>query len=121
MPKKLLTSKELSEYLGIREEDVAVLVDQKVISAYKIGGELLRFQKDQIDATRSEIESCVRKIEKIPFKEKTNRGKEKLKISVLKTKEDTLSDAISDFFYFNDFYIVSGVLILILLVIIFRG
>ena len=59
MPEKLLTLKELSEYLGIKEKKVAALVDEGVITAYKIGGELLRFRRDQVDAVRSEIDPRV--------------------------------------------------------------
>ncbi len=122
MLKKMLTLKELSEYLGLSEEKITMLVEQKVISAYKIGGELLRFQKDQIDATRTEIESYVRKEHSTACPaEKTDKKKEKLKIPVFKTGEGTFLDTVSDFFYFNDFYLISGILISILLVIIFRG
>jgi len=33
----------------------------------------------------------------------------------------TLQDKISDFFYFNDFYILSALLVIFMLLIIFRG
>lgn len=134
MLKKMLTLKELSEYLGLSEEKITILVEQKVISAYKIGGELLRFQKEQIDATRAEIESYARKkhsAAKVPLQEQAclcpaektdkDKKKEKLKVPVFKTEEETFLDMASDFFYFNDFYLISGLLISILLMIIFKG
>src|SRR3989338_3937431 len=55
MPEKLLSIKEVAEYLKISEEEVKRLVDQGEIPAYKIGDTFLRFRKEQIDAIRDEI------------------------------------------------------------------
>jgi excisionase family DNA binding protein len=120
MPEKLLTLQELSEYLGIKEEKITSLVDQGVLFAYKIGGELLRFRKEQIDATRAEIESRVTDADRTG----TSEARETVRMRFRSTDrqdQSTLSDRMADFFYFSDFYIISAVLIIALLVVIFKG
>ena len=57
MTEKLMTLKELARYLDVSEEIITLLVKEKVVSAYKLGGELLRFRKEQIDAIRKEIDA----------------------------------------------------------------
>ncbi len=121
MPEKLMTLQELSQYLRISEEKIISLVNEKVLSAYKIGGELLRFRKDQIDAIRSEIDSRVSDADRIEISEARKRVKEKFEVLKGSGANNTSHDKIADFVYFNDFYILSGVLIVILLIVIFLG
>lgn len=121
MPEKLLTLQELSQYLGVSEERIIALVDNKVISAYKIGGELLRFRKEQIEAIRAEIESRLADSDRIQVSEARKNVKERAESSGSAAGEVTLRDRVADFFYFNDFFIVSGALIVLLLVFILRG
>jgi excisionase family DNA binding protein len=121
MPEKLMTLHELSQYLRVSEEKITALVDEKVISAYNIGGELLRFRKEQIDAIRSEIDSRINETDKITVSESRKKIKEKFETLKSKGETDTLRDKIADFVYFNDFYILSGVLVIVLLIVIFRG
>ena len=121
MPEKLLTLQELSEYLRISEEKISSLVEEKVISAYQIGGELLRFRKEQIDAIRSEIDSRVGEADRIAVSEARKRVKEKFEVQETGSGSDSFRDKVADFMYFNDFYILSGVLAVILLIVIFRG
>jgi len=123
MPKKLFTLSELVDYLGIDADEIIDFVDAGVIPAYKIAGELLRFQKEQIDAIRAEIDAKI-KNKKKPFIKKTPKIEKvstKPKRLVSSLEGDTFSDKVSDFFYFNDFYIFSGVFIVLLLIVIFRG
>ncbi len=120
MPEKLLTLQELSDYLGISEEKIIDLVERKVIVAYKLGGELLRFRRDQIDAIRSEIDSRISSKDKAPVVQTPKRPKERLEVMDTKRSRDTFIDKIADFFYFSDFYVVSAVLIALLLIVIFR-
>ncbi|MFC1704465.1 helix-turn-helix domain-containing protein [Candidatus Omnitrophota bacterium] len=96
MPGKLLTVREVSEILLISEKEVIDSVDAGKIPAYRIAGEFLRFQKDQIDLIKERYQSSQ------PPK-KYNR-KERIK----------------DFFYFNDFYIASLAIILILVMLVFN-
>lgn len=115
MPEKLLTMQELSYYLGISEEKISSLVAEGVISGYHIGGELLRFRKEQIDAIKSEIESKVADEDRLSatdFHHRIKRGA---------LSDNTLGDRIADFIYFNDFYILSAVLIGLLVFLILKG
>jgi len=110
MVDKLLTVQELANYLNMSEEKIVELVEKRIIVAYKIGGELLRFRKEQIDAIRSEIYDFVNN--------KNNETQNKKKGSKLKYQEkkikDTFLDKLIDFFYFSDFYIICGFIICIL-------
>ncbi len=123
MPEKLMTLKELSDYLHIREEKLTALVKEKSLPAYKIGGELLRFRKEQIDAMRAEIESRITGEDRIVVSEARQAVKERFTgpHSGLGLRGGSFKDRIEDWFHFNDFYVLSGVLIVILLFIIFRG
>lgn len=93
---KLLTLKEVADFLGFTEEEVKDFVTRGKISAYKLGGELLRFKKDEIEALREKIEISKRRV-KYSFR-----------------------DRIKDFVYFNNFYFFAAILIAILLFIILR-
>jgi len=123
--KKLMTLPELADYLGLDADRVIALVDKGVIPAYKIAGELLRFQKDQIDAIRSEIDVRMKGKSILPEKERTvpivKRATLKPKRLVGQVENNTFVDAVADFFYFNDFYIFSAIFVVLLLVVIFRG
>ena len=98
---KLLTVREAAIMLDVSERAVMDLVDEGKLSAYKIGGVYLRFKKDQLDS----------------YKESTgglSREKQKEKLGPFK-------DRAADFFYFNDFYIVSAIVIAVIIFIIIRG
>jgi len=118
MPEKLLTLQELSSYLGISEDKIISLVEEGAISAYKIGGEFLRFRKDQIEAIHSEIDARVTDKDRISVSEAREKVKERHRM-VLGRSSNPASDQASDFFYFYDFYIISSVIIVALLVVIF--
>jgi len=98
---KLLTIREVSLALGISEKEVIELAESQAIPAYRIGGVYLRFKRQQ-------IEEFKRKNKNLFFKDKQPHNY-------------SVKNRLSDFFYFNDFYILSGIIILIILVIIFRG
>ncbi len=120
MPEKLLTLRELSEHLQVTEEKIAALVEEGVIFGYKIGGELLRFRKEQIDAIRSEIDSRLSDADRIVVSETRRRVKERLNAFSGRNRS-TAKDRIADFIYFNDFYIIATVVIIALVIVIFRG
>ncbi|MFH1878144.1 MAG: helix-turn-helix domain-containing protein [Candidatus Omnitrophota bacterium] len=121
MPEKMMTLEELSYYLGIKEDKIISLVEDKIIAAYKIGGELLRFRKEQIDAIRAELDRLVKESDRITLPHGRKKSREKLKMPGREMQGNNFFDAVSDFFYFNDFYMIAGILICVLLVIIFRG
>jgi len=114
MPEKLLTTKEVAYLLRISEDEVKRLVDVGEIPAYKIGGKFLRFRKEQIEAIRDEI---------FEVEAAQRSGSSSAAAIVIAPRERfdyTFTERIGDFFYFNDFYIVSFIIIGILLYIILR-
>lgn len=120
MSKKLMTLEELSQYLHLSEDKIIELVDQGVITAYRIGGELLRFRREHVDAVRREIDSRTREADKASFKEEVPaKARQKLVSKNDTGLRDSFNDKVADFFYFYDFYIVSSGLIVVLLAIIF--
>lgn len=98
---KLLTVREVSILLNISEKEVMDLAQTGAIPAYKVGGVFLRFKKEQVQDYRKSAHPS--------------------SIKAGPHKPTPLQERISDFFYFNDFYILSGLLILSLLIIIFKG
>jgi excisionase family DNA binding protein len=98
---KLLTVREVSSILGISEKEVVDLAESGAMPAYKIGGVYLRFKKEQVQEYKKSIKSL-------------------LPESGISRKY-LLKDKISDFIYFNDFYILSVIVVLLLLMIIFQG
>ena len=103
MSEKLLSTKEVSQYLGISEEELRKLVDKGKIPAYRLGGTILRFRKDQVDKIKTQGISTFVKAEEERQSSPAHSRLEGLK----------------DFAYFNDFYIISAIIIVVLLVIIF--
>ena len=131
MPEKLLTIREVAEHLNVSEEEVKRLVDIGEIPAYRIGGSFLRFRKEQLDAIRSEIDEVEGK-EPEKAKPVDKRGRPthtytdlerdiKRKEPIARQYDYTFSEKLRDFFYFNDFYIFSFVIIFALIYLIFRS
>jgi len=131
MSEKLLTIKEVAAQLRISEEEVKRLVDAAEIPAYKIGGTFLRFRKEQIDAIRSEISEIEKKEPEYAKPNLDRKGKPthtytdmekdiKRKEPVTRQYDYTAVEKMRDFFYFNDFYILAFIIIIILLYMIFK-
>ena len=97
---KLLTVREVSFVLDISEKEVIELVDSGALPAYKVGGVYLRFKRQQIEDFKKS------------FKHPAHKNKP--------VKKHSFKDKVSDFFYFNDFYILSALIIIVLLVFIFK-
>ncbi len=102
MTERLLTVRDVALILGISEKEVLDLAESGKIPAYKIGGVYLRFKPEQVEEFR-------RRTGTTPLR-KTNAPQQRC-----------LKDSISDFLYFNDFYLLSILIILLILFIIFRG
>ncbi|MFC1593734.1 helix-turn-helix domain-containing protein [Candidatus Omnitrophota bacterium] len=96
MAGKLLTVRETAEILGISEKEVIDAVEEGKIPAYRIAGEFLRFQKEQIDRIKSSYQ---------PHRTSSTI---------------TLREKVSEFLYFNDFYIVTFTIITVLIFLVFR-
>jgi excisionase family DNA binding protein len=132
MPEKLLTIREVAEHLKVSEEEVKRLVDMGEIPAYRIGGSFLRFRKEQLDAIRSEIDEVEeREPEKAkPVLDKRGRPTHpytdlerdiKRKEPIARQYDYSFAEKVRDFFYFNDFYIISFLIVFVLIYLIFRS
>lgn len=98
MKEKLLTIRQTSQYLGITERQVIEFSEKGIIPAYKVGGIYLRFRKEQLDLVKDRIKPTV--------------NEESLGYS--------FQDRMDDFFYYNDFYIFSLLIISFLIYLIFN-
>ncbi|MFA5145108.1 MAG: helix-turn-helix domain-containing protein [Candidatus Omnitrophota bacterium] len=98
---KLLTVRDVSLILGISEKEVLDLAESGAIPAYKIGGIYLRFKKNQVQEYKSSGKASLHKAD-TPLRY-------------------PLKDKLSDFCYFNDFYILTSLIIILLLAVIFWG
>jgi excisionase family DNA binding protein len=118
MSDKLLTIEELSSYLRISEEGIEKLVEEGHVPAYKICDSFLRFRKEQIDAIYDEILNRAKAVGITSDYHPAELTKEVAHYH--QDDKNTLFDSFKDFIYFNDFYIVSFIVIAILLVYIFN-
>jgi excisionase family DNA binding protein len=98
---KLLTIRDASLLLGISEKEVIDLAENGVLPAYKVGGVYLRFKREQIEEFRK------------TYKQPAHKN--------ISPEKHAFKDSLLDFLYFNDFYILSCILIVLILVIILRG
>jgi len=98
MKERLLTVRDVSNILNLSEKEVIELANANLIPHFKIDETFLRFKKSDILRIKEEINK------KYNFQSKKQNKIEKIK----------------DFFYFNDFYIFSTLIILLLLWIIFK-
>lgn len=132
MPEHLLNIKEVADYLGVSEEEVKRLVDIGEMPAYKIGDSFLRFRKEQVDAVKTEIGDVEKKDpgrvdiklddKGRPTHPYTDLEKDiKRKEPVARQYDYTATEKMRDFFYYNDFYILSAVLVAILLIVILKS
>ena len=98
---RLLTVRDVSMLLGITEKEVLDLAESGKIPAYKIGGIYLRFKREQV----------------LVYKKNFHHALPKMHTG----KDYPLRDKLADFLYFNDFYVLSVILVILLLVVIFQG
>ncbi|MBU4376076.1 MAG: helix-turn-helix domain-containing protein [Candidatus Omnitrophica bacterium] len=118
---KLLNIKEVAEYLGLSEEKVKRLVSAGDIPAYKIAGLLLRFKKDQIDQYKRKIISGDT-TQAIPASFRIERKAGAARRAFAKEEAAvpySVMEKLEDFLYYNDFYILSLILLLLVLFAIF--
>ncbi|GEM_PF-139873 len=132
MPEKLLSIREVAEYLKLSEEEVKRLVDAGEVPAYKIGDTFLRFRKEQIDAIKREISEIEAKEPEHAKPVLDAKGHPSHALSDLerdiKRREPSarqydysFPERVSDFFYFNDYYLVCFALIAVLMLLIIRS
>ena len=101
---KLLTIRDVALILGISEREVVDLAEKGKIPAYKVAGVYLRFKREQIEEFQKSLKQ-IRRPTIIPEK--------------VSSEKTPFRDRVSDFFYFNDFYILAIIIILLMLYIIF--
>jgi len=99
MAEKFISVRDAAQTLGVSEKRIIDLVDDGKITAYKIGGQYLRLSKEQIDSLKDS-----KLIESETIQHKYN-----------------WPERIRDLIYFNDFYIVSLIIIVFLIFIIFTS
>lgn len=94
---QFITVRETAQLLGVSEKKVMDLIEAKQLQAYRIADQFLRLKRNEVLEVKSggDVES---ENVKFPYE---------------------MSDRLKDFFYYNDFYLVSCVIILCLLYVIF--
>lgn len=102
---KFISVEEACQLLETSGDEVQQLVRDGKLTAFKIGERYLRFRKDQV----SEIKAKWR-INRNLFPDASSA-----QAHVLIAGKPSRLERIRDFFYFNDFYIVSSVIIATLL------
>ncbi|NQT46361.1 MAG: helix-turn-helix domain-containing protein [Candidatus Omnitrophica bacterium] len=107
MNEKLLTLKEVSDYLGISEGEIEELVNEGKFPAYKIGGMFLRFRREQVELARQRFLVPSSKADEQKLADWRSPGVD---------EAGDFFEKLKDFLYFNDFYIVSTLVIAALLV-----
>lgn len=95
----LLTVEEVKNFLSIDEDQVEKYLKQGKLNAYKIGGTYLRFRKEEVINLRFEIQ---------PHK-------------INPPGKSSFFSHAADFWRFNNFYILSVILVLVVLVVIFKA
>ncbi len=98
MKEKLFTTREVSKVLGISEKDVIELASKNIIPHFKVAGEFLRFKREDMIGIKPTI------------KKKYN----------LPEKKHRFLEGAREFIYFNDFYLVSVMIVILLLWVIIK-
>ena len=99
----MLSLEDAATYLGQNPEEVKKLAESGDIESYNIGGVYLRFRKDHLAVFKQ-------KINKDSFLKKNSK--------VIPVSKPRLVEQIQDFWYFNNFYIISlGVIIALVMII----
>lgn len=92
---KLWTTTEVAKYLGVSEEEVEGLVREGRLTGYKLGGQFLRFRPDQVQGLRGQLGR--RRPQGVPGT----------------TAQPMIwQERVRDFIYFYDFYILSFLLLI---------
>ncbi len=89
----MLTVEEVKSYLDINQDDFEKFLKQGKVHAYKIGGTYIRFRKEEVVNLRYN-----------------------LKPKSLKKPSKTFFSHVGDFWRFNNFYIISLMLVTLIIV-----
>src|ERR1035441_9624377 len=97
MSSQYITVRETAQILAVSEKKVMDLIESGNLQAYKIADQFLRLKRNEVVNIRSTGQVVSENV----------------------THSYTASERVSDFFYFNDFYLIIFAIIGILLYIIF--
>ena len=92
-----ISVRETAQLLGINEKKVMDLIEEGKLQAYRIANQFLRLRREEVLSLRNSGEVTSESTE-IPY---------------------TPWERVQDFFYYNDFYLISLVIVLGLLYVIF--
>jgi len=98
MADQFISVREAAQTLGISEKKIMDLVDEKQLQAYRIAGQFLRLKKSEV----------------VNLHTSGHVAEETVQLKY------TPSERLGDFFYFNDFYIISVIIIGTFLFMIFK-
>ncbi len=96
---KFISVREAAQILSVSEKTIMDLIEERKLQAYKIADKFLRLKRDEVISLKNTGEVEIEN-EQFPY---------------------TLAERVKDFFYFNDFYIISAIIIVILLYFIFHN
>ena len=94
---QFISVRETAQVLGISEKKVMDMIEAKELQAYRIAGQFLRLKKFEVINIKKGGEIVSENVQ-IPY---------------------TMPERVKDFFYFNDFYLISGSIIIALIYVIF--
>jgi len=94
-----ISVREAAQVLGISEKKIMDLVDSKKLQAYRIADQFLRLKKEEVLGLRNTGTIANESIQH-PY---------------------TQPERLQDFFYYNDFYMISAFIIVILLIMVWQG
>ncbi len=97
MSGQYITLRETAQVLGVSEKKVMDLIEAGQLQAYRIADQFLRLKRNEVVQIRTSGQV----------------------VSEHAHHDYTVGEKVKDFFYFNDFYILSSLIILGLLYIIF--
>lgn len=124
MEEKLLNIAEVARYLNLPEDAVRELVGKGELPAYKIGGQILRFKREQVEGYRKRQDSAFTG-EGVSKRRGADADKDGLwidrkNVSDLKNATSyTFWERLEDFLYYNDFYILSMILLILIILAVF--
>ncbi len=131
MHDKLLNVKEVAEYLSLSEEAVKELVLKGELPAYKVGGMLIRFKKEQVEIYHKKSDAgTIRESAPVIGRPESrfahltgDRGAGSGR-NVFRRQGEEVSysflERLEDFLYYNDFYILSLILLALVTFAIFQ-
>ena len=113
----MLSLEEAASFLGLDPREVELLVKRGEIEAYKIAGVYLRFKQNDIFGFKNNL-TQEKKLnrKKLPRKKSVRRlTRESMLDNELSLAKVSLIERVQDFWYFNNFYIISlGIMIFLI-------